>query len=112
VTATTRYGTAHAQAWDRLHPRLTRPAAWEDFPDQLPIISGTVIRLQVDHPPSGGDPKPLWLWWSGTDATEHDIDRLWQAFLHKFNLEHTFRLLKQTLSWTKPRIRDPQAADR
>jgi hypothetical protein len=26
--------------------------------------------------------------------------------------EHTFRLFKNTLGWTKPRIRDPQAADR
>jgi hypothetical protein len=25
---------------------------------------------------------------------------------------HTFRLFKQTLGWTKPRIRDPRAADR
>jgi hypothetical protein len=26
-------------------------------------------------------------------------------------LEHTFRLLKQTLGWTAPRLRDPAAAD-
>jgi hypothetical protein len=66
ITQTTRYGTAHAQAWDRLHPRLTRRTAWLGFPDALPIIEGTVLRLQVDHLPSGGDPKPIWLWWSGT----------------------------------------------
>jgi hypothetical protein len=27
-------------------------------------------------------------------------------------LEHIFRLFKQTLGWTAPKIRDPQAADR
>lgn len=27
-------------------------------------------------------------------------------------LEHTFRLFKQTLGWTRPRMRDPRAADR
>jgi hypothetical protein len=27
-------------------------------------------------------------------------------------LEHTFRLFKQILGWTAPKIRDPQAADR
>jgi len=27
-------------------------------------------------------------------------------------LEHTFRLFKQTLGWTKPRLRNSQAADR
>ena len=27
-------------------------------------------------------------------------------------LEHTFRLFKQVLRWTIPKIRDPEAADR
>ncbi|MFI6485479.1 NF041680 family putative transposase [Nonomuraea sp. NPDC050663] len=111
VTDTTRYGSASAKAWDRLHPILTHRAAWQDYPGDLPLIEGTVIRLQVDHLPSGGDPKPLWLWWSGTAATEADVDRLWQAFLRRFDLEHTFRLLKQTLGWTTPKLRDPHAAD-
>lgn len=29
-TNTDRYGVATAQAWDRLHPQLTRRAAWID----------------------------------------------------------------------------------
>jgi DDE superfamily endonuclease len=112
TTQTTRYGTAIASSWDRLHPRLTHRAAWLDCEGELPIIEGTVIRLQVDHLPGGGDPKPVWLWWSVTGATPADIDRLWQAFLRRFDLEHTFRLFKQTLGWTAPKIRDAQAADR
>jgi DDE superfamily endonuclease len=112
VTSTERYGQAMAMAWDRLHPRLTRRSAWEGFQGELPIIEGTVIRLKVDRLPSGGEPKPIWLWWSGLDATETDVDRLWQAFLRRFDLEHTFRLFKQTLGWTAPKIRDPGAADR
>ena len=40
------------------------------------------------------------------------MDRLWQAFLRRFDLEHTFRLFKQVLGWTVPKIRDPAAADR
>jgi hypothetical protein len=40
------------------------------------------------------------------------VDRWWQSFLRRFDLEHTFRLLKQTLGWTTPKIRTPQAADR
>jgi hypothetical protein len=32
--------------------------------------------------------------------------------LHRFDLEHTFRLFKQVLGWTAPKIRDPQAAPR
>ncbi|MFD9435919.1 NF041680 family putative transposase [Streptomyces sp. NPDC060002] len=112
TTATTRYGTAVAKAWDKLHPRLTRRAAWEDYEGDLPIIAGTVIRLQVEHLPSGGDPKPLWLWWSRTSATAADVDLVWQAFLRRFDIEHNFRFWKQTLGWTAPKLRDPEAADR
>ncbi|MFD5340366.1 hypothetical protein ACFWJD_31355 [Streptomyces hawaiiensis] len=32
-------------------------------------------------------------------------DRLWQAYLRRFDIEHTFRLFKQTLGWTCPKIR-------
>lgn len=112
TTATTRYGTAVAKAWDKLHPRLTRRAAWLDHEGELPIIAGTVIRLRVDHLPSGGDPKPLWLWWSRTGATAAEVDLAWQAFLRRFDIEHTFRMIKQVLGWTTPKLRDPEAADR
>jgi hypothetical protein len=112
TTDTTRYGTAVAQAWDRLHPRLTHRAAWLDHHGELPIIEGTLIRLAVEHLPGDRDPKPLWLWWSRTDATAAEVDRCWQAFLRRFELEHTFRLFKQTLGWTAPKIRSPHAADR
>ena len=112
TTQTTRYGTAAAQAWDRLHPRLTHRSAWLDHDGPLPVIEGTLIRLQVDHLPGDRDPKPLWLWCSRTGAPPAEVDRLWQAFLRRFDLEHTFRLFKQVLGWTAPKLRDPAAADR
>ena len=40
------------------------------------------------------------------------MDRWWQSYPRRFDLEHTFRLIKQTLGWNRPRIRTPQAADR
>ncbi|WP_035804344.1 NF041680 family putative transposase [Kitasatospora mediocidica] len=112
TTVTRRYGIAVARAWDRLHPRLTKRAAWLDHDGPLPVIEGTVIRLAVEKLPSGGVNRPVWLWWSGTDADPADVDRCWQVFLRRFDLEHTFRLLKQTLGWTRPRLRDSAAADR
>ena len=112
ATATTHYGTAAAQAWDRLHPRLTHRSAWLDEDGPLPVIEGTLIRLQVDHLPGDRAPKPVWLWCSVTGAPPADVDRMWQAFLRRFDLEHTFRLSKQVLGWTAPKLRDPQAADR
>ncbi len=109
---TSRYGTAVAAARDRVHPRLTHRAAWLDHDGPLPVIEGTLIRLQVDHLPGDRAPKPVWLWWSGTGAAPAEADRCWQAFLRRFDLEHTFRLFKQVLGWTAPKIRDPRAADR
>jgi hypothetical protein len=111
-TETTRYGTAAACAWNRLHPRLTHRAAWEHHDGPLPIIEGTVIRLTVDRLPGDRNPKPVWLWYSRSEATPSDVDRLWQAFLRRFDIEHTFRFLKQTLGWTRPRVRTPDQADR
>jgi len=111
-TPTTRYGVAVAASWDRVHPRLTHRAAWLDHDGPLPVIEGTLIRLHVDHLPGDRNPKPMWLWWSGTGALPGDVDRCWQAFLRRFDLEHTFRLFKQVLGWTVPKLRHPQAADR
>jgi hypothetical protein len=111
-TVTSRYGMAVAQARDRVHPRLTHRSAWLDHDGDLPVIGGTLIRLQVDHLPGDRDPRPVWLWFSATGATAGDVDRLWQAFLRRFDLEHTFRLFKQVLGWTVPKLRDPEAADR
>jgi hypothetical protein len=111
-TVTSRYGTAAACARDRVHPRLTHRAAWLDHGGPLPVIDGTLIRLQVDRLPGDRDPKPVWLWFSGTGTAPGQVDLLWQAYLRRFDLEHTFRLFRQTLGWTAPKIRDPAAADR
>jgi hypothetical protein len=86
-TATCRYGMAAASAWDRVHPRLTHRAAWLDHDGDLPVIEGTLIRLQVDHLPGDRDPKPVWLWSSATRAAPWHVDLLWQAFLRRFDLE-------------------------
>ncbi|MCX5610652.1 transposase [Streptomyces sp. NBC_00047] len=112
VQVTDRYGTAQAMARDRIHPRLTTRSAWIDHDGELPIIEGTLIRLTVDHLPGGGDPLPVWLWSSKTGMTSEEVDLRWQAFLRRFDLEHTFRFVKQTLGWTRPRLRSPEAADR
>ena len=111
-TDTRLYGPATVRAWDRLHPRLTHRTAWVTHAGQLPILDGTLIRLEVTRLPSGAIPKPVWLWYSRTNQTVSDVDQLWQAFLRRFDIEHTFRLFKQTLGWTAPKLRTPEAADR
>jgi DDE superfamily endonuclease len=112
TTQTTRYGTAHARAWHRMHPRLTHRGAWAAHQGRLPVIEGTLIKLTVDHLPHEHHPKPVWLWTSRPDADPAEVNRCWQAFLRRFDIEHTFRFLKQVLGWTRPELRDPAAADR
>ena len=112
VTDTARYGTATAMAWPRLHQRLEHRGSWEDHDGELPVVEGTLIRLAVDHLPGQRDADPLWLWSCRATATEQEVTRAWQAFLRRFDIEHTFRFLKQQLGWTRPKLRDPAAADR
>ncbi|MFB7850819.1 NF041680 family putative transposase [Streptomyces sp. NPDC056053] len=112
VTDTTNYGKAGTRAWDRVHPRLTHRSSWLDHDGELPLVEGTLIRLKVEHLSNDRDAPPVWLWSSKTGATPDDVDRFWQAFLRRFDLEHTFRFAKQTLGWTTPKLRTPEAADR
>lgn len=112
VTETSRYGTAEARAWGRMHQKLEKRSAWEGHEGKLPVVEGTLIRLQVDHLPGCRDADPVWLWSSAAGASEDDVTRTWQSFLRRFDLEHTFRFLKQALGWTRPKLRDPAAADR
>jgi hypothetical protein len=112
ITATTRYGTAAAAAWGRLHQQLAARAGWEGFDGELPIVEGTLIRLQVQHLPGDRSPEALWLWSSRAGTSAGQVDRAWQAFLRRFDIEHMFRFFKQVLGWTRPKLRDPAAADR
>ena len=112
-TVTDRYGIATASVWNQLHPRITHRGVWADHPGPPPIVAGTVLRLEVEHLPGNRHPDPVWLWCSDPDVVlAEDVDRLWQMFLRRFDLEHTFRLFKQTLGWCAPKIRSPEAADR
>ncbi|MEV0903213.1 NF041680 family putative transposase, partial [Actinoplanes sp. NPDC049802] len=112
ISETSRYGAAFADAWDRVHPKLARRSGWAGHEGPLPVIEGTAIRLRVDRLPGDRNPKPVWLWASMTGLTGAGVDRIWQAYLRRFDMEHTFRLFKQTLGWTRPRLRDPRSADR
>ena len=112
TSETARYGRAQALCWDRMHPRLTHRGAWATHPGRLPIVEGTLIRLAVEHLPGARAAKPVWLWTSALGADAAAVTRCWQAYLRRFDLEHTIRFEKQALGWTRPRLRSPAAADR
>jgi DDE superfamily endonuclease len=107
-----RYGTVAVTAWGHQHPQLQRRAGWQHHPGPLPIVAGSLILVRVDRLPGDRTPKPVWLWHSHPEAADLDLLRLFHAFLRRFDLEHTFRFLKQTLGWTRPRLRHPDQADR
>lgn len=49
---------------------------------------------------------------TSTETGTPDLDLLCRAYMRRFDLEHTFRFVKQTLGWTTPRVRHPEQADR
>lgn len=53
VTDTAHYGKAEAQAWDRVHPRLTHRSAWLEHDGELPVVEGTLVRLKGRAPLQG-----------------------------------------------------------
>jgi hypothetical protein len=107
-----RYGTVTVDAWHGLHQKLARQAGWADFTGELPIVAGTLIRIQVQHLPGNRVPDDVWLWHHPPAGTAFDLDLLWKTYLRRFDLEHTFRLLKSVLGWTAPQIRAPEQAQR
>lgn len=104
------YGRVHLQAWSGLHP-IPQQHAQRGTRRPRPLVRGTLIRLEVARlPRPTKTPEPLWFWWWG--AIPPDLAELWQAYVARFAIEHTFRFFKQTLKWTTPKLRAPAAADR
>ncbi len=104
------YGTVRVRAWTGLHPKVQRhPGRGTRGP--TPIVPGTLVLVEVSRlPRETHDPQILWLWWHGPQPP--DLSVIWRAYVRRFDLEHTFRFLKQTLGWTTPRLRHPAQADR
>jgi hypothetical protein len=104
------YGTVRVRAWARLHA-IPGQDSTRVLRTHKPVVPGTVVLVEVGRLP-GRTRKPaaLWLWWHG--PTEPDLAIVWRAYVRRFDLEHTFRFVKQTFNWTTPRVRYPQQADR
>lgn len=110
---TARYGHAQAVAFARMHPKLESRGGWADHIGALPIIEGTVVGLRVERLPGDRAPRPVWLWTSKPIPDNGaEVDHWWSMFIRRFDLEHTFRFLKQTLGWARARLREQSVADR
>jgi DDE superfamily endonuclease len=106
-----RYGYVIVEGWAGLHPKLERRAGWAGHQGPVPIVEGSVLRIRAGRLPGDRDPDPIWLFTTGP-LTWDLMNTYWRTYLRRFDLEHTFRFFKQHLAWTRPRLRDPHAADR
>jgi hypothetical protein len=108
------YGSVRVRAWAEMHPKVHNHAG-RGTRGPLPLVVGTLVLVEVERLPRGErrrEPRVLWLWWHGPEGTAPDLDLLWRAYVRRFDLEHTFRFLKQSMGWTTPRVRHPEQADR
>jgi hypothetical protein len=116
TVADRRYGQVTVTCWGGLHPKLERKpgrgsSAFAGLDGELPILKGTLIRVQVGRLPGGRkDPDPIWLWHAG--PCPPDLDLCWRGYLHRYDIEHTIRFAKHNLGWTRAYPRTPGQAAR
>jgi hypothetical protein len=104
------YGQVRVRAWAGLHAKSQNHPARGTHKTR-PLHRGTIVLVEVERlPQKTHAPQQLWLWWHGPG--EPDLDLLWRAYVRRFDVEHTFRFVKQALNWTMPRVRHPEQADR
>ncbi|GAB3662269.1 transposase [Glycomyces tarimensis] len=107
------YGCLAVTAFDQLHQKLSRQViVWAGHEGPLPVIAGTLLRLQPERLPHAGNPEVVWLWASAVNIDADLLIACFTAWLRRFDIEHTFRFLKQYLALTLPRLRSAAAADR
>ena len=110
------YGHVDARAWAGLHRNVRKPPPAGRYRPRLPA-HGTILRVQVARLPGHQrTPEPLWLWYQGPRGqnvpTAPELEHLWRSYCRRYDLEQTFRFLKQTLGWVTPRVQLPEQADR
>jgi hypothetical protein len=105
-----KYGHVTVKAWSGLHPKLICRGRFAGFA-KPPVIKCHLIRVTVTRLPNGRKaPGPLWLWWAGPGMP--DLDLIWRACLHRFDIEHTYRFAKHALGWDKAALRHPEQVSR
>ena len=105
-----RYGQVSVMSWSGLHPKLFCRGRFAGFA-RPPVIRCHLIRVTVTRLPNGrAVPGPLWLWWAGPGAP--DLDLCWRAYLHRFDIEHTYRFAKHALGWDSAALRHPEQVSR
>jgi hypothetical protein len=108
------YGAVRVRAFSKMHPKVCAHEG-RGSRGPLPIVVGTLVLVEVERLPRGErrrKPRVLWLWWHGPEGEAPNLELIWRSYVRRFDLEHTFRFLKQSMGWTTPRVRHPEQADR
>jgi hypothetical protein len=104
-------GTVRVRAWAGRPPKR-QDRAGQGTKGPPPIVRMTLVLVEVGRlPRPTRTPRALWLWWHAPEGHPLDLDFLWRASVRRFDLEHTFRFLKQALGWQTLRARHPEQAD-
>jgi len=91
-------GQVTIRRWDNLHFQKAAPH---------PL---TVIRIEGDAPHLRRDRRVIWLAWLDADAPP--IGQWWRLYFRRFAGDHWYRFAKQSLLWTRPRLKTPEQAER
>jgi hypothetical protein len=79
----------------------------------IPKTDGDVLEVVVEKMPGSSKGGRLWLWSStpleGVDLT--GVQSLVRAYFHRFDIEHMFRFLKQTLGLGEYSCQQPGSFD-
>src|SRR5215212_5309440 len=90
------YGHVRVRVWAGVHAK-SRNHPQKGSRRTRHTVRGTLILVEVERlPRQTRIPKRLWLWWRGPGAP--DLAVIWRAYVHRFDLEHTYRFCKQVLN--------------
>lgn len=93
------------RCWNGFHQNLKKQHSATKGRSDRPVVSGNVLYFQTEGKSTG-----LWLWYSG-NATEMKPEELYVYYVKRFDIEHGFRFMKQTLGLTRFHTVSTKAAD-
>lgn len=94
------------QMWTGFHQNLRQQCSASRQSTGLPVVSGTVLHFQK----VGSEGPGLWLWFDGK-LEERSPEELYSAYVSRFDIEHGFRFMKQSLGLTRFHTVSVEAAD-
>ena len=104
------HGQVTVVAYTNYHQKITSQVS--NFGDvdkeQMSQVNGTLLHVTCSESKKGM--KDMWLFYSG-DFDNINLEYLFDAYVHRFDIEHFFRFCKQTLGLTSAKLSTARATD-